>query len=227
MPLLRADNLRKDYGHADGPVLDGISLTVEPGESVAIVGPSGSGKSTLLHLLGGLDSPTDGSVTLDGRHLTDMTDRQRAAFRARSLGFVFQSHHLLPQFTVLENVLAPVLALRPRTTADDLLRAHDLIGRVGLEHRASQLPAQLSGGERQRTALVRALINQPRILLADEPTGSLDSHHADALADLLVRLNHQQGTALVVVTHSPDLAARMDRTLTLRAARLHPAPQFG
>ena len=197
-------------------VLRGINLDVAAGESLAIVGPSGSGKSTLLNLIGGLDRPTAGQVLLEGRDLAALSERQLAAVRATQIGFVFQLHHLLPQCTALENVLVPVLALPGRGgVAQARPWAEELLRRVGLAERMNYRPGQLSGGECQRVAVVRALINRPRLLLADEPTGSLDRHAADALADLLVELNRQEHVTLIAVTHSPSVASRMSRVLEL------------
>lgn len=201
-------------------VLDGIELSVAPRESVAIVGPSGSGKSTLLNLLGTLDVPDLGTIVIDGKNLSMMDDDGLARFRNGHIGFVFQSHHLLPHLSVLENVLVPALAHASRITPEVLERARKLLKRVGLDHRESQLPGRLSGGERQRVAVVRALINQPRLVLADEPTGALDRASADEVGRLLGDLNREQGTTLIVVTHSQELAARMDRVLSMEDGRL-------
>jgi len=223
-PLLELTHATKQYAGPPGSpgpqVLRDISLTVRAGESVAIVGPSGSGKSTLLNLIGTLDRATSGSVLLDGQDPAELTDVQLAEFRARRVGFVFQLHHLLPQCTVLENVLVPTLAAGATGGDDAETRARTLLERVGLDERLAYKPSQLSGGECQRVAVVRALINAPALLLADEPTGSLDAASAEALAELLVELNREQGLALIVVTHSLDLARRMDRVLDLRDGRL-------
>ena len=223
------------------PVLAGISLEVARGETLAIVGPSGSGKSTLLQIIGTLDRPTSGEVLLDGKNLAALDDRQLAAVRNCQIGFVFQQHYLLPQCTVIENVLVPTLAnpspgLRPpspRPTGrgqgeGDLdlanetasARATRLLKRVGLGERLHHRPGQLSGGERQRVAVVRALINQPQLLLADEPTGALDHASATALGLLLVELNREEGVTLIVVTHAMDLAKRMGRVLELADGKL-------
>ena len=203
--------------HLEGLVLD---LSVEPGEAVAIVGPSGSGKSTLLNLLGGLDRPTGGGVRLDGTELSALGVDALADLRARRIGFVFQAHHLLPQLTALENALVPTLLIEPgaRPLAEARVRA--LFERVGLSGRMDHRPAQLSGGERQRVAVVRALANGPGLLLADEPTGSLDSARAEELGDLLLGVRADEGVGLVVVTHSMQLAERMDRALALEDGRL-------
>ena len=198
-------------------VLQDATLQVLRGASVAITGPSGSGKSTLLNILGTLDRPDSGRVTLDGQDLLALGERQLAAVRNRRIGFVFQLHHLLPQLSVLENVLVPTLVVGAPEAEE---RARRLLDRVGLSHRLDHRPAQLSGGECQRVAVVRALVNRPKLLLADEPTGSLDRSGAENLAELLVELNREEGTALVVVTHSVPLARRMDRVLDLRDGRL-------
>ena len=226
MPLLELDAVCKRYGAAEHPacvrVLDNLVLRVEAGASVAIAGPSGCGKSTLLNIIGGLDRPTSGAVRLDGQELGMLADDKLAGLRNRSMGFVFQQHHLLPQCTVLENVLVPTLAMR-RSRAErqaDADRARTLLERVGLVDRCQHRPGQLSGGESQRTALVRALINQPRLLLADEPTGSLDPATAGDLEDLLTSLHADQGVTLIVVTHSRELAARMDTVYTLEQGQL-------
>jgi len=197
----------------DVEILKDISLEVAGGESIAIVGPSGSGKSTLLNIIGTLDVPTTGSVLLDGRDLSTLADGEKAEVRNRQLGFVFQQHHLLPQCTALENVLVPTLV--GESKGDGATRAYELLGKVGLSTRKDYRPGQLSGGEQLRVAVARALINQPRLLLADEPTGSLDRVGAEALADLLVTLNKEQGVTLIVVTHSLSLASRMDRMFKL------------
>jgi ABC-type lipoprotein export system ATPase subunit len=224
-PLLQLESVTKFYEGAGGtspvPVLQDLSLDLGAGESLAIVGPSGCGKSTLLNLMGTLDRPSRGAVRLDGQDLAGLDDRQLAAVRNRRIGFVFQSHFLLPQCTVLENVLVPTLASSDaalRTSAPQ--RARQLLNRVGLLARLTHRPGQLSGGERQRVAVVRALINRPALLLADEPTGALDRSSASALGDLLLELNREQQVALVVVTHAPDLARRMNRVLELRDGRL-------
>ena len=200
------------------PVLDGLSLRVGAGESVAIVGPSGSGKSTLLNIIGTLDTPDSGSVRLGGRDLLSLDENAMAEVRNREIGFVFQLHHLLPQCTALENVLVPTLASATRAGADD--RARELLQRVGLGERMDYRPAQLSGGERQRVAVVRALINRPKLLLADEPTGSLDRAASDGLGEVLAELNAAEGVTLIVVTHSQRLADRMGRTLRLDGGKL-------
>jgi len=223
--VLRAEGLRKGYGEGPGrvEVLRGIELQVRPGEGVAVTGPSGSGKSTLLALLGGLDRADAGKVLLAGRDLSRLDDRALARVRALEVGFVFQLHHLLPHCTVLENTLVPTLLTgEPFEAARE--RALALLGRVGLSHRLGHRPGQLSGGERQRAAVARALVNRPALLLADEPTGSLDQAAAGGLIDLFGELHRKEGVTLVVATHSPLLASRMDRVLALRDGELRPAP---
>jgi lipoprotein-releasing system ATP-binding protein len=248
--LLELTDVTKRYDSVGGaealPVLNGVSLTVARGESLAIVGPSGSGKSTLLQIIGTLDRPTSGRVTLDGRDLNGLDDVQLAEVRNRQIGFVFQAHYLLPQCTVWENVLVPTLARsRGRQSAPSDLdseqrrltsaatdknesieqRAERLLKRVGLSERMNHRPGQLSGGERQRVAVVRALINKPELLLADEPTGALDHASAQSLGQLLVDLNHEEGVTLIVVTHALELARRMGRVLKLQDGRLVEAEQ--
>jgi lipoprotein-releasing system ATP-binding protein len=202
-------------------VLDGVSLEVESGDSLAVIGPSGSGKSTLLNIIGTLDLPTSGTIRIDGRNPADMDDRTLSRFRNLEIGFVFQLHHLLPQCTVLENVLLPTIPTRAKGSANETnRRAEHLLERVGLGERLNYFPAQLSGGELQRTAVVRALINRPRLLLADEPTGSLDRESAEGLGELLVQLNREEETTLIIVTHSSELSRRMNHIYTLRNGRL-------
>jgi lipoprotein-releasing system ATP-binding protein len=211
----------KSYTSPEGaltPVLRGIDLTLAAGESMAIAGPSGCGKSTLLNIIGTLDRPTAGKVTLAGRDVPSLSEKQLAELRSGVIGFVFQFHHLLPQCSVLENVLVPTLVAKP--SEDPEARARKLLERVGLGARLTHRPGQLSGGECQRAAVVRALINRPKLLLADEPTGSLDRESAASLAQLLGELNREEGVALVFVTHSADLAARAGRVLELRDGRL-------
>ena len=201
-------------------VLDEVHLSVAAQESVAIVGPSGSGKSTLLNLLGTLDQPDQGTIVIDGKNLAMMAGDELAKFRNLNIGFVFQSHHLLPHLTVLENVLVPVLAQVPQVGEEILLRATQLLQRVGLSDREKHLPGRLSGGERQRVAVVRALINQPRLILADEPTGALDRVSAAEVGRLLLELNREHGITLIVATHSEELAARLDRVLSMENGTL-------
>jgi lipoprotein-releasing system ATP-binding protein len=218
--MLRVSGLRKEYATPAGaiPVLRGIDLQVPPGESLAVVGPSGSGKSTLLYIVGTLESPTGGTVTLDGQDPFSLHKRARAAFRNSRTGFVFQDHHLLPQCTVLENVLIPALV----APADGRVaeRARFLLDQVGLAARVDHLPAQLSGGEKQRVALARALIREPRLLLCDEPTGNLDTESAEVVTRLLLQLHAANRNILIVVTHNSELAGRMSRTCTLSEGRL-------
>jgi ABC-type lipoprotein export system ATPase subunit len=220
-PLVALRGVSKEYPDTPQPlrVLQNISLELMPGESVAIVGPSGCGKSTLLNLLGTLDQPTAGSILIEGRDVAGLPEAARAALRNDAIGFVFQLHHLLPQCSVLENVLVPTLV--HKDSADCVARAQHLLERVGLSERAHQMPGKLSGGERQRAAVVRALINRPKLLLADEPTGSLNPEGAEHLARLLLELNREQGMALVVVTHSDAVAALMDRVFELHHGALH------
>jgi lipoprotein-releasing system ATP-binding protein len=207
--LLEVKNLSKDYPTPRGalPVLSDVSLTLRRGESIAVMGPSGSGKSTLLYIIGALDAPTRGTVALDGRNPFEMSERDLAAFRNKEIGFIFQDHCLLPQCSVLENVLAPTLVAGTR--GDDVERARMLLEQVGLTDRLEHLPGELSGGEKQRAALARALIRQPALLLCDEPTGNLDHDSAARVASLLTELHRRQETILVVVTHSPELAAHI------------------
>ena len=224
-PLLKLIDVSKSYESPTSTesvaVLREVTIEIQRGESVAIVGPSGSGKSTLLNIIGTLDRPSSGQVLLDGRELNQLDDIQLAAVRNREIGFIFQSHHLLPQCTVLENVLVPTLANKDAALRNGAVeRAKRLLEKVGLGARLTHRPGQLSGGERQRVAVVRALINQPKLLLADEPTGALDRASAQNLADLLVQLNREEGVTLIVVTHALDLAKRMGRVLELRDGEL-------
>jgi len=221
MSRLIVENVTKEFPTRGEPlvVLRGISLELASGENVAVMGPSGSGKSTLLNILGTLEAPTSGRVLLDGQDTATLNEPALAALRNRQIGFVFQDHHLLPQCSVLENVLLPTIAHGAATPAV-MDRARDLVARVGLADRADHRPAELSGGERQRAALARALIHTPVLLLADEPTGNLDRTSAAKIAELLLQLQAAEGTMLVVVTHSPALAARMKRRLELDDGRL-------
>lgn len=230
-PLLQLQGVSKRFGAADGSgaleVLRGVSLQVGEGETLAIIGPSGCGKSTLLNIIGTLDRPDSGHVHLDGEDLSKLDEEELARVRNAKFGFVFQAHHLLPQCSVLENVLVPTLADKARKGVEAEERARALLQRVGLGERLAHWPGQLSGGERQRVAVVRALINQPRVLLADEPTGALDRQSAAGLFDLLLELNKEQRVTLVVVTHALELAARLGRQLELLDGQLRPASPQG
>ncbi len=208
--------LRKSFQHGGRQieVLKGIDLVVEAGEMVAVVGASGVGKSTFLHVLGTLDLPTSGSILFDGADVTRLNPAKLADFRNRAIGFVFQFHHLLPEFTAAENVAMPALIAGQRR-ADALARASHLLARVGLKHRLTHRPGELSGGEQQRVALARALILEPRLLLADEPTGNLDTHTGEEMHALFVELNRERGMTMVVVTHNPDFARRMPRRVRM------------
>lgn len=217
-PRLEANALTKDYPTPRGTlsVLAGVDLKLTAGEAVAIVGPSGGGKSTLLYLLGALERPTSGTVRLRGRNPFELEGKELAAFRNAEVGFVFQDHHLLPQCSVLENVLTPTLVAPVEPGEEDYLdRAKGLLDRVGLSQRIEHRPAELSGGEKQRVAVARALIRNPTMLLCDEPTGNLDPRSADAVASLLLELHAREDRILVVVTHSAELAAKFPRTLRL------------
>ncbi|SFQ97741.1 MULTISPECIES: lipoprotein-releasing ABC transporter ATP-binding protein LolD [unclassified Enterobacter] len=219
--LLQCDNLCKRYqeGNVQTDVLHDVSFSVGQGEMMAIVGSSGSGKSTLLHLLGGLDTPTSGDVIFDNQAMSKLSSTAKAELRNRELGFIYQFHHLLPDFTALENVAMPLLIGKIKP-AEIEQRARDMLRSVGLEHRAKHRPSELSGGERQRVAIARALVNKPRLVLADEPTGNLDARNADSIFQLLGELNQSQGTAFLVVTHDLHLAKRMNRQLEMRDGRL-------
>ncbi len=222
MPL-EVRGLTKDYPTRSGPltVLRGIDLDAAPGEALAVMGPSGSGKSTLLYILGTLDTPTGGTVRIDGKDPFAFSDADLAAFRNRAIGFVFQDHHLLPQCSVLENILIPSI-VGPDDGPAIQARARALLGRVGLGHRLDHRPAELSGGERQRAAVARALLHKPALVLADEPTGNLDRTSATAVGTLLLEMCREEGGVLIAVTHSADLAARFPRTLVMDDGRLGP-----
>ncbi|MDU1269266.1 MAG: lipoprotein-releasing ABC transporter ATP-binding protein LolD [Escherichia coli] len=210
--LLQCDNLCKRYqeGSVQTDVLHNVSFSVGEGEMMAIVGSSGSGKSTLLHLLGGLDTPTSGDVIFNGQPMSKLSSAAKAELRNQKLGFIYQFHHLLPDFTALENVAMPLL-IGKKKPAEINSRALEMLKAVGLDHRANHRPSELSGGERQRVAIARALVNNPRLVLADEPTGNLDARNADSIFQLLGELNRLQGTAFLVVTHDLQLAKRMSR----------------
>jgi lipoprotein-releasing system ATP-binding protein len=215
-PVIRCQGLGKVYdeGRLDVTVLSDINLTVQAGETMAIVGASGSGKSTLLHLLGGLDKPTSGEVEVLGRNLAGMPESELGAWRNAKLGFVYQFHHLLPEFSALENVMMPLLIRRmPRAEAEQ--QASDILQRAGLGKRLQHKPGELSGGERQRAAIARALVTRPACLLADEPTGNLDQQTASVIFDLMLELNQSLATSLLIVTHDPALAARTGKRLRL------------
>jgi putative ABC transport system ATP-binding protein len=215
------EGLEKTYLSAGRPlrVLYAVDLSIDPGDFVAVIGPSGSGKTTLLGLLAGLDTPSAGTVRIEGRDLADLTEDERAVFRAHNVGFVFQTFQLMPTLTALENVLVP-LELAGRADNEAETRARELLSRVGLGDRLGHYPAQLSGGEQQRVALARAFANRPRILFADEPTGNLDAETGGRVIDLLVGLNADEGSTLVLVTHDPALAERAHRVIALRGGQV-------
>ncbi len=223
--LLELKHIEKKFktpsGKGEITVLKDISLNVAGGEAIAVVGPSGSGKTTLLNIIGSLDKATSGTVNFSGKNLSDFDDEELSQTRNLDMGFVFQLHHLLPQLTVLENVLIPTIPFRSRKDSSDAeTLAKNLLERVGLQDHFDYFPAQLSGGELQRTAVVRALINKPKLVLADEPTGSLDRESSENLGQLLVQLNKEEGTTLIVVTHSMELAQLMDKVYNLKNGKL-------
>jgi lipoprotein-releasing system ATP-binding protein len=220
-PILRCEKLVKHFVESEHrvEVLNGVNLSVTPGECVAIVGSSGSGKSTLLHLLGGLDTPTSGEVFVDGEAMSSMSDAVRGRLRNRAIGFVYQFHHLLPEFSAVENVAMPLL-IGGTEPAEAEAQAVTLLERVGLGKRLTHRPAKLSGGERQRAAVARALVHRPPLVLADEPTGNLDSHTGEQVYELMLELNLEMNTSLVLVTHDLRLAGRMQRVLHLEEGKL-------
>jgi len=220
--VLDARNISKSFyqGSKKIDVLSDVSLQLLAGRSMAVVGTSGAGKSTLMHILGGLDRPDSGEVLIEGQSLWTQTEAARGAMRNRTLGFVYQFHHLLPEFTALENVAMPLL-IRGLAVAVAKQKASDLLGRVGLDQRLDHKPGELSGGERQRAAVARALVGGPRVVLGDEPTGNLDERTAGSVYDLLLELNRELQTSLLLVTHDTRLAARMDQQLELRLGQIH------
>jgi len=226
--ILDCREISKHYlapdSRSDIPVLKNITFSVKKGESVAILGPSGSGKSTLLNIIGLLDYPSSGEILMDNKNLVDISEKDRDILRNGKIGFIFQLHHLLPQLTVLENVLIPTLPRKTSQSPGNVeKRARHLLKRVELEHRLFHRPWQLSGGELQRVAFVRALINSPELVLADEPTGALDQKTSEKIIQLLIELNREEGTTMIVVTHSQTLAAKMDRAFLLEDGSLVPA----
>jgi lipoprotein-releasing system ATP-binding protein len=226
--VLEAREVRKNFqqGPVTLEVLRGVNLSIRAAERLAIVGASGSGKTTLLQILGGLDRPTSGQVLVDGRDIHSLSERERGELRNHALGFVYQFHHLLPEFSALENVAMPLLVRRMQTSeAKD--RAREILVRVGLGERLNHRPHQLSGGERQRAAVARALVTQPKLVLADEPTGNLDGRNAEQVFELMLELNRERATSLVIVTHDLRIASRMDRALELQGGILQEAARSG
>jgi lipoprotein-releasing system ATP-binding protein len=225
VPVLEARNVHKSFrqGPVTLEVLQGVAISVATGERIAIVGASGSGKTTLLQILGGLDRPTTGHVLVDGKDIHEQSEQERGALRNRALGFVYQFHHLLPEFSALENVAMPLLVRRMKV-ADARAKARSLLDRVGLGQRLGHRPDQLSGGERQRAAVARALVTEPKIVLADEPTGNLDGTNAESVFALMLELNRELGTSLIVVTHDMRLASRMERMYAIERGVLTERP---
>jgi lipoprotein-releasing system ATP-binding protein len=225
VPVLEARNVHKSFrqGPVTLEVLQGVAIAIGTGERIAIVGSSGSGKTTLLQILGGLDRPTTGHVLVDGKDIHEQTEKERGDLRNRALGFVYQFHHLLPEFSALENVAMPLLVRRMKV-ADARAKARRLLDRVGLGQRLDHRPDQLSGGERQRAAVARALVTEPKIVLADEPTGNLDGTNAESVFALMLELNRELGTSLIVVTHDLRLASRMERIFAIERGVLTEKP---